>query len=318
MFTHHWVTGLRGAADHDDDGAVTLDEAYGYAYHRTVVDTASTAIGSQHPTLRTELEGHGDLVLTRSTPTSARLTLGVEVEGRVTVVHHDSGNVVAEIQKVPADPIVLALVPGRYRAWIRATDAVRECDLWLTDGESTGLDPRSCARVPLDGGPSKGAPGDGEGLTALTFDAKVPTPVELVVSPPLAAQPFWSREEVTTEFCLAPCRIDVARGTYRLLVGPDHVLADRFNVYATGEPQRWEVRRAKPGAVAGGYALAMVGTVGLVSGGVLWAATDDAGGLWDMQTNRAVGMGLVGLSSASIVGSVVLAIHGTAHAKPIR
>ena len=42
-FTHHLLSGLRGAADADRDGRVTLSEAYRYAYNRTLVATAATA-----------------------------------------------------------------------------------------------------------------------------------------------------------------------------------------------------------------------------------------------------------------------------------
>src|SRR6478736_3882515 len=40
VFTHHLVSGLRGAADEDGDHQVTISEAYHYAYGRTRADTA--------------------------------------------------------------------------------------------------------------------------------------------------------------------------------------------------------------------------------------------------------------------------------------
>jgi uncharacterized caspase-like protein len=49
FFTHHLLTGLRGVADRDSDGRVTLTEAYAYASERTVASTASTLAGLQHP-----------------------------------------------------------------------------------------------------------------------------------------------------------------------------------------------------------------------------------------------------------------------------
>ncbi len=42
FFTHHLLVGLRGAADTDADGRVTLSEAYHYAYGRTLLSTSAT------------------------------------------------------------------------------------------------------------------------------------------------------------------------------------------------------------------------------------------------------------------------------------
>jgi len=38
-FTHHLLVGLRGAGDADHDGQVSIDEAYRYAYHQTLLAT---------------------------------------------------------------------------------------------------------------------------------------------------------------------------------------------------------------------------------------------------------------------------------------
>src|SRR5439155_1903876 len=53
FFTHHLVSGLRGAADQSKDGRVTLAEAYQYAYGKTVAQAA----GGQHPTFKYDLAG---------------------------------------------------------------------------------------------------------------------------------------------------------------------------------------------------------------------------------------------------------------------
>ena len=45
------------------DGRVTLDEAYSYAYGRTVAATAATRSGAQHPTYDYDLHGAGEVVL---------------------------------------------------------------------------------------------------------------------------------------------------------------------------------------------------------------------------------------------------------------
>ncbi|HEX4386657.1 MAG TPA: caspase family protein, partial [Myxococcales bacterium] len=48
FFTHHFVSGLRGAADASGDGRITLAEAYQYAFSHTL-SSSSTAGVRQHP-----------------------------------------------------------------------------------------------------------------------------------------------------------------------------------------------------------------------------------------------------------------------------
>src|SRR5205807_694263 len=64
FFTHHLLVGLRGAGDANGDGQVSIDEAYRYAYHQTLMATAETAVGGQHVTFEVDLKGHGDVALT--------------------------------------------------------------------------------------------------------------------------------------------------------------------------------------------------------------------------------------------------------------
>jgi hypothetical protein len=65
IFSHHLVSGLRGAADGNGDGKVSLDEVYRHAYSRTRMDTAASPLGVQRPRVRVDLRGEGELVLTR-------------------------------------------------------------------------------------------------------------------------------------------------------------------------------------------------------------------------------------------------------------
>jgi len=64
FFSHHFVSGLRGAADSSGDGRVTLGEAYRYAFVNTLLATSNTLSGPQHPAYDFRLSGQGELVLT--------------------------------------------------------------------------------------------------------------------------------------------------------------------------------------------------------------------------------------------------------------
>jgi uncharacterized caspase-like protein len=56
LFTHYLVQGLRGAADLDRDGIVSLQEVYQYLEQQVAQKSRSIG-GNQHPVMKGELEG---------------------------------------------------------------------------------------------------------------------------------------------------------------------------------------------------------------------------------------------------------------------
>jgi uncharacterized caspase-like protein len=56
LFTHYLVQGLRGAADLDRDGIVSLQELYQYLEQQVSQKSRSIG-GNQHPVMKGELEG---------------------------------------------------------------------------------------------------------------------------------------------------------------------------------------------------------------------------------------------------------------------
>jgi hypothetical protein len=110
FFTHHFVSGLRGAADRSGDGRVTLAEAYDYAYARTVVEAG----GEQHPTYAFDMTGRGEVVLTSVWESNAALQFGPAPRQAVMVVNAASQEVVAELKLDPTVGVRVALPPGTY------------------------------------------------------------------------------------------------------------------------------------------------------------------------------------------------------------
>jgi hypothetical protein len=165
-FTHHLLVGLRGAADTDGDGRVSLDEAYRYAYRRTLASTAQTQVGAQHVTLETDLGGQGDVPVTYPAQARSQLELPGALEARVLVEHTPSGAVVAEVQKAKGAPLRLAFSAGNYEAFVRGVTGangttggkILKCRLALADDRVTTLDPAACAEVHDAGTPKGEAP----------------------------------------------------------------------------------------------------------------------------------------------------------------
>ena len=113
FFTYYFVGGLRGAADRNHDGKITLTEAYQFAYEQTLGRTQNTAHGPQHPAYDMHLSGTGDVVITDLRSTEATLVLPSALRGRVTVVD-STGRVAVELTKQAGEPLSLALPNATY------------------------------------------------------------------------------------------------------------------------------------------------------------------------------------------------------------
>ncbi len=114
FFTHYLASGLRGDADRSRDGRVTLDEAYAYAYGRTVAATSATRAGAQHPTYAFELKGAGDVVLTNPGDAFVTVEFPEVLEGRYFVVDLERQLFVAEVEKQKGGASRIALPKGQY------------------------------------------------------------------------------------------------------------------------------------------------------------------------------------------------------------
>jgi hypothetical protein len=113
FFTYFFVGALRGAADRNHDGKITLSEAYQFAYEQTLGRTQNTTHGPQHPAYDMHLSGTGDVVMTDLRSTESTLVLPPGLKGRITVVDK-SGRIAVELTKDAGEPLSLALPNETY------------------------------------------------------------------------------------------------------------------------------------------------------------------------------------------------------------
>lgn len=141
FFTHHFLNALRGVADLDADGHVSLQESYAYAYTQTLRSSSAT-LSLQHPTLERRLRGKGELIL--SSPSLANATTGAIVLDKPStyLVYKDEGrvNIVAELN-TDRPGQVLRLVPGHYEIQQREHRQYLTYKMQLQSGEQKRLDP---------------------------------------------------------------------------------------------------------------------------------------------------------------------------------
>ena len=139
VFTHYFTTALGGAADRDQDNRVTLEEAYAYAYRQTVRRSARGPGDIMHPSVDLDLEGAGQLVLTRPAPADAVIVLPKKRDAQFLVFDGESQAVEAEVWASPQRAIPLRVRAGRYL--IHRRDGARSGAMTVTvrSGEARPL-----------------------------------------------------------------------------------------------------------------------------------------------------------------------------------
>lgn len=147
FFTHYLVSGLRGAADADGDLRVTLAEAQAYAARQTQNATAGWSPATQHPTYDVDISGQREVVLTDLHHADARITFDPALAGDLLVATRDSSEtIVAELIKTAGASATIALPSGRYRVYLRESDAVLVGDVSLPWGGESKVTQSDLAR----------------------------------------------------------------------------------------------------------------------------------------------------------------------------
>jgi hypothetical protein len=128
VFTTQWVMGLRGAADKNRDGKVSLFEAYNFAYEQTVTYTAEKLHATQHPGYSMELTGAQDVLLSRPVAASSGIIFDRCPPGVYQIFNHSRQVMVGEVRIPEGEAFSLALEAGNYEvrnrkqqqaAWVR-------------------------------------------------------------------------------------------------------------------------------------------------------------------------------------------------------
>jgi len=173
-FTYYLLSGLRGAADANQDRRVTLQEAYQFASQETLARTERTQGGPQHAAYEFDLTGTGDMVVTDVRGTESGLVLPPELSGRITVRQRD-GALIAELHKTAGSTLELGVEPGDYVVAMEGAPQIFQAEVALVAGQRAAV--RASA---FHTGPARE-------LTVARGDAPPPPPV--VSTAPVAASP---------------------------------------------------------------------------------------------------------------------------------
>ncbi len=145
VFTHHLLAGLQGAADASGDHKVSLNEAYQYAYDRTLL-TTSRAPTLQHPSYVYELRGQRDLVLTDLSGGGQTGLVQLGEAGQYVFFDPKGAELVVEAEVAEAG--TLALPAGGYLVRRRLPDEVYQGTVTVQAGQLVVLDPGALDLMP--------------------------------------------------------------------------------------------------------------------------------------------------------------------------
>lgn len=133
LFTHSLVSALRGAADFDLDGRVSLTEALSFASQYT--SSKATAVQKrQHPTYEFDLSGSGEIYMTEIMARAPLLYLSPPDEGTFLIYEKKSRSLVAEIPKKAGSPRYVALPLGELSIRKNTSRYSQEETLIAADG----------------------------------------------------------------------------------------------------------------------------------------------------------------------------------------
>ncbi len=155
-FTHFLVSALAGAGDADQDGRVTVGEAWRFVHRETVFETQASRAGAQHPTYAWDLSGTGEVVLADLASGGAKLVFPTGTAGRYAVFDRDRRRFLAQVDLDGAAAQALALAPGVYLVQERSPSHLLVAEVTLRAGETATVDAGAFAAVEYEDDVAKG------------------------------------------------------------------------------------------------------------------------------------------------------------------
>lgn len=111
FFTHFLISGLRGEADFNLDGKVSLSEVYSFASEKTTSRSAKYLRG-QHPTFEFDLTGAGEIYLTKISESAPLVSLAPSEQGTFLIYNKQNRELIVEVEKKPGTPQFIAVPEG--------------------------------------------------------------------------------------------------------------------------------------------------------------------------------------------------------------
>ncbi len=139
LFTHYWVSSLRGAGDANGDGRVTLAESYDFAYSQTLLRSAGSTGVLQHPAEVLDLRQAAPIVLTQTFASGTIVRLPRAADAHYLVYSLGSRVVLGKLWASAEREVAFAIPAGRYLVQRRSPAGSGALELALAAGEARTL-----------------------------------------------------------------------------------------------------------------------------------------------------------------------------------
>ncbi|HEX3020397.1 MAG TPA: caspase family protein [Chitinispirillaceae bacterium] len=146
FFTNSLVSALRGGADFNTDGKITLNEAYQFTFNETLKKTEKTITGPQHAGYDIRLKGSGDLVMTDLRAGNSGIAITESLTGNF-YIRDDAGTLVVEVNKQHLKPMMIGLEAGSYEITLERDNNVFTASLDLNDNSYTTISENNFTKV---------------------------------------------------------------------------------------------------------------------------------------------------------------------------
>ena len=156
LFTHAWLTGLRGAADANGDSRVTLDESFAFAHSQTLIRSARSSGVMQKPEAVMSLREAAPVVLTQTAARMGTLALPQAKDTHFLVYSAGAKSVLSELWSAPDRSLLLRVPPGRYVVQKRIGASGAVAQVAVAAGEERRLEERDFTASSLDAVARKG------------------------------------------------------------------------------------------------------------------------------------------------------------------
>jgi len=247
VFTHYLLSGLRGAADRDGDGRVTLAEVYDFVYGRTLAHSVAGAGRVQRPEIALDLKGQGPLVVTQLASARARLVLPAGTDTHYLVYERGSATVMTEAWAQAARSLTLALPAGRFVVQRHGGDQPGAIEVTLTPDREVRLPDAGFVALGVDTERMFARGGQVDlRRHAFALTTGMTTDGGIVLGPSLAASLAWWRDDAAWTVSAGAARLQGRT--------PANDIEDTQLDASLGRARRW-VGRHVTLAVAGELAM---------------------------------------------------------------
>jgi hypothetical protein len=156
IFTHAWLSGLRGAADANGDARVTLDESFAFAHSQTLIRSSKSSGVMQKPEAVVSLREHAPVVLTQTAAKMGTIALPQGRDTHFLVYSAGAKSVLSELWGSPDRRLMLRVPPGRYVIQKRIGGTGGVAQIAILEGEERKVEEKDFTASSLEAVAKKG------------------------------------------------------------------------------------------------------------------------------------------------------------------